>query len=418
MSKGSLRAAALALMATAAACMCACTLKDALVTEDGRGEIPVSDKTEDVVDTKSIHDKYPWSRFPLDYRGIFVIEECDLENPGVRAFLDSTDYSEDSDYKVSAVEQFVSTASDRPQPLAIRWKGKAAEVELSTSPQFDKNVVKPQITDSSATIYNLIPGIIYYYRVLDEDGTVIKRACVNPTGPMRMINGLLKNVRDLGGWKADGGHIAYGKVYRGARVDDIQSNASAKDVFINTLGVDVDLDLRGLPPGWQGGSGEKNPWTSGDPVEYCNIKLWNYMYPSSKQNTVPEIADGTSADQYQLAIRKIINWLNEGKVVYFHCHGGADRTGTLAFLIEALLGVSESDLSKDFELTTYAGSVHKRDGSAGWFFYPMVKYLRTFAPNGTIKDQVTAWAVTRHSADVDPLTKDEIDLLQKLLIVK
>lgn len=254
--------------------------------------------------------------------------------------------------------------------------------------------------------------------MLGEDGTEIKRACVCPTGPMRMIDGLLKNVRDLGGWKADGGHIAYGKVYRGARVDDIQSDATAMDIFINTLGVGVDLDLRGLPPGWQGGSGEKNPWKSGDPVEYCNIKLWNYMHPSSRQNTVPEIVDGTSADQYQLAIRKIVNWLDDGKVVYFHCHGGADRTGTLAFLIEALLGVSESDLSKDFELTTYSGSVHKRDGSAGWFFYPMVKYLRTFAPAGTIKDQVTAWAMTRHPGDVDPLSRDEIELLRSLLIVK
>ena len=30
--------------------------------------------------------------------------------------------------------------------------------------------------------------------------------------------------------------------------------------------------------------------------------------------------------------------------VYIHCTGGADRTGTLAFLINALLGVGEDDL--------------------------------------------------------------------------
>lgn len=410
MKRKYLLARSLAFIAAAAACVCSCT------HEDG----PLAEDSSYAGDTKSIQDKYPWRRLPLDYRdipGIFVIEKCDLENPGVRAFLDSTDYSEDRDYRASSVEQFSSTASDRPQPLIIRWKGEAASIELSSSPLFDKDVVRPQITDSSATVFNLIPGIIYYYRVLDENGAVIKRACVCPTGPMRMINGLLKNVRDLGGWKADGGHIAYGKVYRGARVDDIQSDTSAMDIFINTLRVGVDLDLRGLPPGVQGGSGEKNPWKSGDPVEYCNIKLWNYMHPSSRQYTVPEIVDGTSADQYQLAIRKIINWLGDGKVVYFHCHGGADRTGTLAFLIEALLGVSESDLSKDFELTTYAGSVHKRDGSAGWFFYPMVKYLRTFAPEGTIKDQVMAWAKTQHSPEVAPLSDEEIAALRNYLIV-
>lgn len=91
-------------------------------------------------------------------------------------------------------------------------------------------------------------------------------------------------------------------------------------------------------------------------------------------------------------------------MVYFHCHGGSDRTGTLAFLIEALLGVSESDLSKDYELTSFVGfsGARRRNGNGGWFFAPMVRYLRTFAPEGTINDQVYVWATTRHSETVDP----------------
>ena len=40
--------------------------------------------------------------------------------------------------------------------------------------------------------------------------------------------------------------------------------------------------------------------------------------------------------------------------VYYHCYGGADRTGTLGFLINGLLGVSYSDLVIDFELTSYS----------------------------------------------------------------
>ena len=186
-------------MAAAAACMCACTHEDGQLAGE-IAEVTLSEHSGNAADTKSIHDKYPWQRYPLDYKGLFIIEECDLENPGVRAFLDNTDYSGDSDYIFSAVEQFVSTASDRPQPLIITWEGEAASVELSTSPLFDNDVIRPQIVDSTATIFNLIPGKIYYYRVLGEDGAEIKRACVCPTGPMRMIDGLLKNVRDLGGW--------------------------------------------------------------------------------------------------------------------------------------------------------------------------------------------------------------------------
>lgn len=341
----------------------------------------------------------------------------DIENEGVRQFLESVDYSSDTDYTVSLVQEYAGT--DKPLPAKLSWEGQGASLQMSSSDKFEKDLQTSTVSGSSIELYNLIPGVEYYYKALASDGTLLKLGCVTPVGPLRMIQGVAANVRDLGGWKAaDGQHIAYGKVYRGARLDDIQKNPSVKGMVIDTLGIDVDLDLRGLPPGWQGGSGEKNPWVEGDPVEYCNIKLWNYMYPSSKQHAVPEIADGSSADQYQLAIRKIIGWLGDGKVVYFHCHGGADRTGTLAFLLEALLGVSESDLSKDFELTTYAGSVHKRDGSAGWFFAPMVKYIRAFAPGKSIGEQVEAWAKTRHSDSVDPLTADEIARLREYMLVK
>ena len=103
-------------------------------------------------------------------------------------------------------------------------------------------------------------------------------------------------------------------------------------------------------------------------------------------------------------------------MIYFHCHGGADRTGTLAFLLEGLLGVSESDMAKDFELTTYSNSIHRRNSEGGWFYKPMVKYIRSFAPGKTIQEQVTAWAKTSHSEEVPPLTDQEIQELKDLLL--
>ena len=188
------------------------------------------------------------------------------------------------------------------------------------------------------------------------------------------------------------------------------------DIVVNLLGVGVDLDLRGLPPGSQGGSGEKNPWKASDPVIYKNIKLWHYFVPSADKYLQVDVSPGETADQYQYAIRCIIEWLRDGKVVYFHCHGGADRTGTLAFLLEGLLGVSESDMSKDFELTTYSNSIHRRNGDGGWFYKGMVKYIRSFAPGKTMQEQVTAWAKTRHSDNVAPLTDAEIAELKSLLL--
>ena len=47
----------------------------------------------------------------------------------------------------------------------------------------------------------------------------------------------------------------------------------------------------------------------------------------------------------------------------------------------------------------------------------MVRYLRTFAPEGTIKDQVMAWAKTQHSPEVAPLSDEEIAALRNYWIV-
>ena len=50
----------------------------------------------------------------------------------------------------------------------------------------------------------------------------------------------------------------------------------------------------------------------------------------------------------------VVARLREGKPVYFHCAAGRDRTATLAVLLEGALGVSESDMAKDYELTYFS----------------------------------------------------------------
>ena len=39
--------------------------------------------------------------------------------------------------------------------------------------------------------------------------------------------------------------------------------------------------------------------------------------------------------------------------IYFHCSGGADRTGTLAWVLNAVLGVSRHETETDWEVTFY-----------------------------------------------------------------
>ena len=339
-----------------------------------------------------------------------TVDECDIENEGTRKFLEEVDYTSDTAYVTSFARDYMDKygANDRPLPVTIEWEGASASKILVSETSDFKESFEVEGSESPAKVYNLIPGVNYYYKVLDGNGEVLKSGCVRPVGPLRMINGVAENVRDLGGWQVKGGHIAYGKLYRGAKLSSRMSDKS-KDIFLNQLGISVDLDLRGI----KDSEAKVGPVVEG--ADYIK-------FPVEKN-----IGRGTGNTQelYQQAIRAIIGYLGEGKAVYFHCAGGADRTGSLAFLIEALLGMSESDLSKDYELTTFARTNkrlrnYRDDGEETHILYELITHIRKFGDPKTdsINQMVENWATTRHSADVDPLTQEEIKLLRQYLIVK
>ena len=72
----------------------------------------------------------------------------------------------------------------------------------------------------------------------------------------------------------------------------------------------------------------------------------------------------------------------------FHCIGGADRTGTVAMLLEALLGVPEEELWRDYLTTGFVGVVsdppHKKSFGAA------VNKLKEF-PGETLADKAEAY---------------------------
>lgn len=134
------------------------------------------------------------------------------------------------------------------------------------------------------------------------------------------------NMRDLGGWRAmDGKRIRYGRLFRsacfGKRVDTDE---------LKRLGIKTDLDLR--KPG-----GNK----ASDELDYVNLSAPAYSA------VVKE--DGRKWFRKAFAVL-----LDEKRYpIVFHCAKGADRTGTLAAIVELLLGVDENDVAKDWELTGF-----------------------------------------------------------------
>jgi protein-tyrosine phosphatase len=70
-------------------------------------------------------------------------------------------------------------------------------------------------------------------------------------------------------------------------------------------------------------------------------------------------ADGSEADSFGSRGKKTIAELfrcfcdRRNYPIYFHCQGGADRTGALAYILCGVLGVSKHDLDVDWEQTFY-----------------------------------------------------------------
>ena len=73
----------------------------------------------------------------------------------------------------------------------------------------------------------------------------------------------------------------------------------------------------------------------------------NFYRNSSAKQYADYINDPATAGLYLKNFTKAENY-----PIIFHCNGGADRTGSLAFILGALQGVSEADLIKDYEFTS------------------------------------------------------------------
>lgn len=141
------------------------------------------------------------------------------------------------------------------------------------------------------------------------------------------------NVRDCGGWAADGGKVRFGKLFRGSRLE----NATAADLtLLQTIGIKLDLDIRN--------SGNASGSTRIPGASYTNVSI-NNAYATMITGEATAVANACIA-----AMQSIVN----GNPVYVHCASGADRTGCICAMLEAILGMTDRDIDRDYELTCFS----------------------------------------------------------------
>lgn len=202
------------------------------------------------------------------------------------------------------------------------------------------------------SIGNLKTETFYFVKVVGTKNnvdTVVTTYQVKTEGAVRMVTiGAVSNARDIGNKKTERwGKIKQGLVFRCAKMDDAIDSALNSFTELGILG---EIDLRG--------SDEIDPDYE-SPLDYVQAQI------GSSQG----LAQGMY-ENFASCFTKIVAMLKANKPFVIHCKGGADRTGVICAIMEGVLGVSESDINKDYELTSFNTSSTTRndlDDDSHWF---------------------------------------------------
>lgn len=290
---------------------------------------------------------------PVALQNAYAGEVLDVRTKYVKKYLEAKTEKE----QIYALQDYhVSIGWDTSTPISVWWKGNGSDsytVRLATDKEMKTAVsYTAERSDINYAFENLIPGTTYYYDISGTkkgDATPMDSFTVADT-PVRWITaGGVSNMRDLGGWNTlDGKKVRYGLIYRGGMLNGYNNGPkiteTGRQVFVEQLNMRSEIDLRsdadnGGQQGCAWTGGIYNRWSLS---AYDSISKYSGRYAATNMETLREIFAFLS---------------NENSYpVYMHCNWGADRTGTLAYLINGLLGVSYEDLVRDFELTSFSPS--------------------------------------------------------------
>ncbi len=224
-----------------------------------------------------------------------------------------------------------------PRDVTLRWPSDGAEryaVEVAGTPEFAGSRIC-ETADPFFTLTNPKVGQQYFWRV--NGGETHSFSTVGHTYRFIRIDGLM-NVRDVGGIR-----LRQGLVYRGSEVTgEYELTDAGRKTFCEELGIRTEVSLRREKT-------EEPPYSAvGRPVRFRRLPYRPYR----------EVFE----DEHRENICRIFDFLADAEnyPVYFHCLGGADRTGMVALYLRALAGETDEEILLDYELTSlsaYAGGL-------------------------------------------------------------
>lgn len=264
----------------------------------------------------------------------------------------------------SAREELVGTPDVQP-PVEIVWSEMPQVVTLSVERVRGEEaelIETYQLTNTaSARITNLELGTTYRCVITTPEGERATRTFSTDSTPPRLmrIEGV-DNFRDLGGWVGlNGRKVRQNRIFRSSALrssskskgssglvatafekGSVRITSPALEYAKRDLGVRTDIELRSVQE-----TVFMKDSLFGSDVHWVKTPYVAYEYIDNLER---------GREPFSSIFQNFL--VEENYPILMHCSGGRDRTGTVAFLLNGLLGVGEDDLVRDWEVSAFATS--------------------------------------------------------------
>ena len=218
-------------------------------------------------------------------------------------------------------------------------------------------------------VNNLLKAQTYYVKVTAEGISLTGETSFTTTdlGPRVMTVDGVYNVRDMGGYlTASGKTTKQGLIYRGGALSpsadypNVRITESGIATMAEEMGIRTEIDFRNSSEAL----GVTESCIPNAELIYCTLGGYDsgmIDYAESYKKT------------FQLLARP------ESYPVYYHCTGGADRTGTVSYLLGALLGMDEADLIHDYEFTSFSLYGERNSKTTKYAFQALCSLVDSYA---------------------------------------